>query len=363
MVTMFRLAFSTLRAFWKVVLLMIFLFANTVFAYLLLNGYRDSTSRIFQTIDNKYLVIHETDTSAEFYGSRLSPDIGTKLDQLGLIQVVPAIHTATGTLGRDFQFILGVDISQYRLIEKIEILAGRELKNSDPERTAMVGRAVAEREGIQVGNDVILRGRSFRVVGIFETHSFYDNDVWISLSAAQNLLGWGSDVSYYLVPDEGILQAGEAFTEHTLISQRGQSMNLATDEIIKTIDLFSLTITIIGIGTAIALGTVIFRLTTIQRYHLAILRSVGFSRAIISINILIQAGVIFIVGFSLGVVSALIFSSLYHLVIFDITMKPDLGFSNLITPFLALGGIALISVTIPLMWVYRTNLSSLLRSE
>lgn len=360
---MLKLAFSTLRAFWKVVLLMIFLFATTVFAYLLLNGYRDSVSRIFQTIDDEYLVIHETDTSAEFYGSRLTNDIGTKLDQMGCSQVVPAIHTATGTLGRDFQFILGVDISQYRLIEKFEMLAGRELTTMDSERAAMVGRAVAERDGVQVGNEVKLRGRNFQVVGIFETHSFYDNDVWISLSAAQNLLGWGSDVSYYLVPDEGILQAGEAFTEHTLISQRGQSMNLATDELIKTIELYSLIITIMGLGTAIALGNVIFRLTTIQRYYLAILRSVGFSRINISINILIQAGVIFILGFSLGVVSALIFPSLYHFVIFDMTMKPDLGFSNLIMPFLTLGGIALISVTIPLMWVYRTNLSSLLRSE
>jgi len=363
MSTMLKLAIYALRSYWKVVLLMVFFFANTVFAYLLLNGYRDSTARLFQTIDNDYLIIHETDTSAEFYGSRLPADIGIKLAELGYSQVVPAIHSATGTLGRDFQFILGVDVSQYKLIENYEILAGRELNSTDPERAAMVGRAVAEKDDLYVGSDVSLRGRNFKVIGIFETHSFYDNDVWISLTAAQNLMGWGSDVSYYIVPDDDLLQAGDAFTEHTIISHRGESMKLATDELINTLDLFSLTITILGIGTAIGLGSVIFRLATIQQYYLAILRSVGFSRGHISINILIQAEVIFILGFAIGAVSAIVFPHIYHLVIFDMAIKPDLGINNIIPPFLALGGIALISISIPLIWVYRANLSSLLRSE
>lgn len=361
--TMIRLAFSILRTHWKVVLLMIFFFAVNVFSQLLLNGYRDNTVRLFQTIDREYLIIHETDTYAEFYGSRISPHIGDQLKDLGCSLVVPVLHTATGTIGRDFQFVMGVDVRQYREVERFDILAGHDLTPSDPSRSAMVGRVVAERDDVHVGDVISLRGRDFNVIGIFETHGFYDNDVWISLEDAQTLLGWGRDVSYYIVPDEGILLAGNAYEDHTLISHRGESVVIATNEILNPIELFNLIVTIVSVGTAVSLGNVIFRLATLERYHLAILRSVGFSRGHISLTIITQAWIIFLAGFILGLIGALVFPSIYQITMFDMVIKPDLGFKNIISTFLLLGGIGFISVVIPLIWVYRTNVGSLLRSE
>jgi len=360
---MAKVAFSILRSQWRVVVLMIFFFAITVFSYLLLNGYRDSAVRQFHTIDQNYLIIHETDTSAEFYGSHVSSEVGIKLEEVGCSQVIPVIHSATGTLGRDFQFVMGVDLDQYQRVEKYEILAGRELKTGDPERNAMVGRILAEKDKLQVGDEISLRGRLFSVIGIFETHSFYDNDAWISLSAAQALLGWGKDISYYLVPDEGILNAGDVFMHGTVISHRGESITYATQQLIDVIDLFSMIVLIVGIGTAFALGNVIFRLATLQQYQLAILRSVGFSKRLISFSVLIQAGVIFLVGFSIGLVAALLFPFIYQLNMFDIVIKPDLDVINILLPFLSLGCIALISISIPLLWIYHANLALLLRSE
>jgi ABC-type lipoprotein release transport system permease subunit len=363
MVNMSRLAFSILRTHWKVVLLMIFFFAVNVFSQLLINGYRDNTIRLFQTMDREYLIVHETDTYAEFYGSRISPQVGDQLKGLGCSLVVPVLHTATGTVGRDFQFVMGVDVNQYREVERFDLLAGQELTASDPSRSAMVGRILAERDDIQVGDTISLRGRDFHVIGIFETHGFYDNDVWISLEEAQTLLGWGTDVSYYIIPNEGILQAGNAYDDHTIISHQGESVSIAGNEILYPIELFNLIVTIVSIGTAISLGNVIFRLATLERYHMAILRSVGFSRGHISLSIITQAGIIFLAGFILGLTGALLFPSIYQITMYDMVIKPDLGFKNIIMPFFLLGGIGLISVAIPLTWVYRTNVGSLLRSE
>ncbi len=360
---MIKVAFSILRSHWKVVCLMVLFFAINVFGALLLSGYLDSTERLFQTIDQDYLIIHESDTYAEFYGSRISPQVGDALKQLGYSQVVPALHTATGTIGRDFQFILGVDVSQYRDVERFEMLSGHELTTDDPDRSAMVGRVVAERDGTKTGDTISLRGRDFKVIGIFETHGFYDNDVWISLQDAQNLLGWGTDVSYYIVPDDHILKPGDAYIENTVISHRGETLSFATNMFINTIDLYSLIVSIIGIATAISLGNVIFRLVTLEKYHLAILRSVGFSRMHISLTILIQTGVIFLAGFGLGLVGALLFPHLYQVTMVDAVIEPDLGFTNIIKPFFILGGTALVSIVIPLIWVYHSNVSSLLRSE
>lgn len=361
--SMIRMAFNTLRSFWKVVLLMIIFFAITVFAYLLLNGYKASARRLFQTLNQDYLIVHETDTEAEFYGSRIPTQIGRDLQVMGCSQVVPVFHSTTGTLGRNFQFVMGVDLAQYQDVEQFEMLAGRALQVGDHERLAMVGRTLAEREDIAVGDVYQLRGRDFEVIGIFETRAFYDNDAWISLSSAQKLFGWGDDVSYYIIPDEGIVQPGDVLAEKTIASRRGQTVMYATGEMFKTIDLFQLIVNLTGISTALALGNVIFRLASIQKYHLAVLRAVGFSRFHISFNILIQAGLIFVFGFALGVIAAVVFPYLYELVLYDILIMPDITANIVIKTFVTLGGIALLSIAIPLVWIYLTNPATLLRSE
>lgn len=361
--SMIKVAFSILKTHWKAVLLMVLFFATNVFGVLLLRGYLVSTKAKYQTINWDYLIIHESDTYAEFYGSRISPKVGETLKQLGYSYVVPALHTATGTAGRDFQFVLGVDVLQYRNVERFEMLSGHELTPADPDRSAMVGRLVAERDGVRPGDTIRLRGRDFNVIGIFETHGFYDNDVWISLQDAQNLLGWGTDVSYYIVPDEDILIAGDAFIENTVISHRGETLYSVTKMYVDSMDLYSFIVSIMGIATAISLGNVIFRLVTLEKYHLAILRSVGFSRMHISLAILIQTFVIFLAGFGLGLIGALIFPHFYQVTTVDLIIEPDLGLSNIIKPFFILGGTAFVSIVIPLIWVYRSNVSSLLRSE
>lgn len=360
---MIRVAFSVFKTYWRVVILMIFFFAITVFALLMLNGFRDSANRLFQTIDQEYLIIHEQDTLAEFYGSRISTQIGDQLAAMGCSQVIPAIHSATGTAGRNYQFVLGVDPEQYKQVEAYELVAGRDLRPGDQENLAMIGLNVAESEGIQIGERVELRGRYFNVVGIFNARSFANNEVWIYLTAAQKLLGWGSDVSYYLVPNEGILEAGEKFTENTMISQRGESIASATREYFNVLEYFSTIVLITGIGTAFAFGNIVFRLASIQKYELAVLRALGFSKIQVNFNFIFQAAIIFLCGYSLALMAALIFPHLYQISIFDLVIMPDLSVKNIMLAFLLLASLGAISITIPLVWIYRSNLSNLLRSE
>jgi len=361
--TMLRVAFSVFKTYWRVVLLMVFFFAVAVFALLLLSGYRDSAMQVFQTLDEAYLVVHEKDTIGEFHGSRISPDIGQKLLAAGCSKAVPAIHGATGTAGRNYQFVLGVDLGHYKQVQSYQLLAGRELQTGEDPQNAMIGRIVAERDGLGVGDQVELRGRYFDVVGIFETRAFADNQVWITLPAAQTLLGWGEDVSYFLVPDEGILQAGQDFEGNTYVSQRGESMASATREYLNVLQHFSNLVFITGLGTALAFGNLIFRLASIQKYELAILRTLGFRRRLITLNFIFQAGFIFLCGFLLALVAALVFPHLYELNVFDLVIQPDLSLENIIIIFITLASMAALSIAIPLVWFYTSNISSLLRTE
>ncbi len=361
--TMLKVSLSVFRSYWRVVLLMVFFFAVSVFALLILNGYRNGTMHMFQALDEAYLVVHEKDTIGEFYGSRISPEIGQQLLAAGCSRAVPAIHSATGTAGRNYQFVLGLDLTQYKDVQSFHLLAGTALGVGDDPQNAMVGRVVAERDGLSVGSQVELRGRYFNVVGIFQTQGFEDNQVWISLPAAQKLLGWGSDVSYFLVPDEGVLQAGQDFVDNTYISQRGENMVTATHEYLNVLDYFSTIVFITGLGTAFAFGSLIFRLGAIQKYELAILRALGFSRCLISLNFIFQAGFIFMAGFAIALPAALIFPHLYKLNVFDVVLRPELGISDIMTIFGILASMAALSVAIPLAWFNRSNISNLLRSE
>ena len=360
---MVKLAIVTLRNHWKVVLLMILFFSVTVMTYLMLGAYRDTARHLFRTVNQEYLIIHETDTEAEFYGSRIPQEIGAQLLALGYKQAIPVVHSATGTVGRDFQFIMGVDLSQYRDVEKFNMLAGRALAVNEPLRNTMIGKNFAERDDIQVGDTVSLRGRNFDVVGIFETRSFFDNDAWIPIKSAQDLLGWGTDVSYYVITDDGLLKVGDVIAKNTIVSRRGETVKYATEEMYKTIDMFTLIVNFGGLAAIFALGNVIFRMARIQQYQLAILRSVGYSRMHVSLAILLQAGLIFMPGFLFGLILAFIFPIFFHITLFDVTIEPEFSVVNIFSAFLILGGIALASVLITLIWAYRTNLSSLLRAE
>ncbi len=74
MLTIFWIALLDLRSHWRVVVVMILFFAINVFAFIELTGYQLSINAQFHFIDNDYLIIHEADTAAEYYGSRVSPE-------------------------------------------------------------------------------------------------------------------------------------------------------------------------------------------------------------------------------------------------------------------------------------------------
>lgn len=363
MLTMFWIALLDLRSHWRVIVVMILFFAINVFAYIELTGYQASVDAQFNFIDQDYLIIHEAETAAEYYGSRVSPKIGDELISLGYSRVIPAVHSFTITAGREFQFVYGVDLEQYHGVERFQLLDGRALQAGDSERSVMLGNLFAERIQAKRGDTISLRGRDFQVVGIFKTGTFTDNDAWISLPAAQNLLGWGDDVSYYLVPDEGILKAGESFGQGIVVSRRGESVYASSGQYLELLGLFSFVIQCLGLGTVITMGTLILRITILHQYPLALMRVYGFSKASLYVYILSQAGLIFVFGFLLGFAAALVFPLVYQLKIAGWVILPSFQLFEILRSFVYLFGFTLIGVLIPILWLNRLNLSKLLRSE
>jgi ABC-type antimicrobial peptide transport system permease subunit len=82
-------------------------------------------------------------------------------------------------------------IRRYRIIEG-EPLTGR--------RQTIVGRMAAEQSGLEVGDTLRMLESNFRVVGIFETGTaFEDAGVVIGLQEAQSVTGKPRQVQFYLI--------------------------------------------------------------------------------------------------------------------------------------------------------------------
>ena len=100
-------------------------FAIAVMAFVALGSYRRTLSTDYQPARGDQLVIQETQSFAEFYGSRLSPDIAVVLEDLGVAGAVAEIHTIVGTSLQDAVLLKGVDLELYPELDSFILRAGR----------------------------------------------------------------------------------------------------------------------------------------------------------------------------------------------------------------------------------------------
>ncbi len=186
-----------------------------------LAAYRTGLAAEFNQQTSNLLVVHDNQNVGDIGGSRISSQAAEMLSGLGISLIIPEIHAVTGTSLQNATLLRGIDLEQYTRLESFSILSGRRLEPGDPPRLAMVGALLAGRQHLKVGDAISLRGRNFTIAGIFQNGTYMDNQAWISLADAQALLGWGQDVSVYIIPAEGILHEGDTLPGGLSVTQKG----------------------------------------------------------------------------------------------------------------------------------------------
>ena len=360
---MLRIGLDETRRHWKLVLATSLLLAISTLAALVLVGYRAGLARAFMDLDRPYLVVQEADSMGEFMGSRLPMEVGQRLLAIGLSQVVPEIHTVVGTSTENAMLLRGVDLVQYRDVEPFTLIAGEALTTVSRPRSAIIGAILAERLTVGTGQPIRIRGRDFSVVGVFETGTYTDNEAWISLADAQALLGWGSDVSVFVVPEEGRLQEGDTLPGGVAVARRGETGRLLNAHLSPLLDLFGVIAQALGIASALALGNVLWRLAWIRRRELAILRSVGFQDWSLVWYLLTQAAVITALGVAFGAVGTLALGPALNVAGAGLTMRPEFDTRTIALGLAAAGAVMLGGTILPALWVGQMNLARLLRVE
>jgi len=83
----------------------------------ILEVYRTGLADKYTELAPNLLLVHESQTLGEFYGSRLSSQVGASLTGMGISMVVPEIRALTGTSSRNAILLRGIDLEQYTRLE------------------------------------------------------------------------------------------------------------------------------------------------------------------------------------------------------------------------------------------------------
>ena len=358
-----RLGLQDLFKHIRLALVMVLLIGVAASVFVILESYRNGLADEFNTISTHWLVVQEAQSFGEFYGSRLSNQVGEQLSKMGASPVVPEIHVITGTSVQNATMLRGIDLEKYKLTETFTMVAGRALQPGDPTRLAMIGSRLAENQQIKADGTITLRGRLYTAVGIFHTGTYTDNEAWIALADAQTLLGWGEDVSVYIIPDEGILHEGDKLPGGVSIARKGEDIQSVAYQYQPIIDLMNVVALTMGAATMLALANIFWRLAWLRRHELAILRTIGFPTFSLAGYLMAQAGSLTLAGIIMSGLATLIFISSVKLAVSGFTISPRLDLPAVLSSLGWVGIIVLIGSLLPAWWLSHLNLAQLLHSE
>jgi hypothetical protein len=358
-----RLGWHQILSHTRLTLVMALAAAVPLISYLSLQAYQAGLLSRYSNSSADLLVVQLSGSLGEFYGSRLPAQVGDDLRAGGASRVVPEIHTVVGTTADDGILLRGVPLESYKLVEEYKMVAGRPLLPGDIPRLAMIGARLAETRRLLPGDSIQIRGRNFQVIGIFDVDTYAANEAWISLADAQTLLGWGTDVSVFVIPAGETYQEGDTLPGGVSMVKKGESSTILLAEWDPLFRLLKIAVGALGVAAAVALASILWRLAWLQRRELAILRSLGFSKGSLAACLLIQGSTITCVGFMFAVLAALGLGHLTKISTAGISIQAVFDGGVILASLVFAAGITLAGTAVPVWWLNRLNLSVLLRSE
>lgn len=345
-----RLALRDLSTQWGQAIALGAVFAIAVAAFLTLDTFQKTLAREYRPTPGNLLIVQEAQTFGEFYGSRLPIEVGRELQEMGVQSPVPEIHGLVGTSLQDAVLLHGVDLEHFTELNSFDLLAGRSLEPGDPPRRVMLGTRLAERMSAGPGNTVRLRGRPFEVVGVFETGTYAENEAWVPLAGAQELLGWGEEVSVFVVPGDGPLEPGDEIRPGVSVARRGELWSTFPRQWDGLMNLIRTVTQAIGVAAALSLATTLWRLARRRQWQFAILRSVGFGPQVLSTYLIVQGGTVALSGGVAGAAVALGLLRWVRPTVAGVSLRPHITAETLMLAIVWVGILTALSVAVP-VWV------------
>ncbi len=360
-----RLAWMDMLNRWKLTLVILSVLAATINAYLIVTDLKRILDTEYFRLTPDVLTVSQSNGFGEIYGSRLGPEVGELLISRGVSWLIPEINDVVGSSAQNALLLHGVNLPDYHKVEFFDLVTGRPLQSGDPPRSTMIGYRLAEKQKTAVGDKILIRGRGFTVIGIFRVGTYADNSAWISLEDAQALLNYGSDVSAFVIPDEGVIAPGEQVAEGISAGRRGKNSMVIGQEISSIPVYMGLVANVLGVLAALTLGNILWRLAWLRRRQFGVLRGMGFNLRFLFTYLVFQAVIISAASFLLAVLTAWAISKLIvdQLTIFGMTVFLTFNNQTILQALLWTGAILILGVLFPLVGINRLSTVRLLSRD
>jgi putative ABC transport system permease protein len=246
-------------------------------------------------------------------GDRLTSNLDEGLESK--IRAVPGVKNVVGSLTDVVSFeeanLTSVLVNGWKpgslLFRGIRVLSGRELREGDG-RVALLGRVLALNLKKKAGDELKVSGEPFRVVGVYESDSLFENGgMIIPLTELQRMMGREGDVSGFVVSAvEGESRAVEALGKRIEAAVTGVAAVPARDfvqgdnqiRLVKTMSWATSAIAMV-LGSLGVLNTMMMAVFERTR-EIGILRALGWRRVRVMNLLMGEAVLLGLVGSLLG---------------------------------------------------------------
>lgn len=235
----------------------------------------------------------------------------------------------------------GVAMAAFDVRPEIAIVAGRRMNPGHNEMIAGTA-AVQQYTGLEIGDEVELRGSTWTVVGHFEGGAAYASEIWMDLSLAQATFRRAGTVSSIRVQLEHPGAAAEV--RDRLRADPRLELDLTTEfdfyaaqsrtraELIESFAY--LVATIMAMGSIVAALNTMYSAVSTRTIEIATLRALGFGGLPIVVSVITEALLLAFAGSVLG--GALVYvlfdgyaastlnAEAYSQVAFEFAVTPDL---------------------------------------
>ncbi len=356
-----RFALRGLFHHFRLVFFMVLAVGIPLMSFFTIEAYHAGLVARYSGDDKDFLVVQLSGSFGEIVGSRLSAQVGADLRSAGASVAIPEIHAIVGSSSENAIMLRGIPLNAYSRFEKYKLVTGRALIEGDQPRLAMIGSRLADFRKLTSGDTIQIRGRDFKIIGVFEAGTYAGNEAWISLQDAQVLLGWGTDVSTYLIPDGETFKEGDALPGGISIAKKGASSTALLAEWQPVFSLLAVVTSTLGVAAAVGLASILWRLAWLKKRELAILRSIGFGKVSMAVYFFIQSGAISLLAFIVAVLGTLTIGFLTEFNASGVSINAVMNGSVILSSLMFAICITLAGTFVPVWWLNRLNLAELLK--